>query len=274
MKWMKAANRAPDTIRLRTGHVEKVLRDLRLTDTPWAVTTEQLVAYLASQAWEPNTLRSYRASLRTFYGWARDSGRTDVSPAHLLPPVQIPRSKPRPAPEGAYAFGLTGAPPDMQIALLLGGDCGLRRGEIARAQREGLERDLLGYSLRVIAKGGHVRLVPLEDDLADLILAQPAGWLFPSPRRPGQPMTAATLGRHISSRLPGTFTTHSLRHRAGTVALEENGGDLRAVQELLGHAKPETTAMYTYVSDSRIRETMRGAAARRRRECSHEGGGS
>ena len=52
---------------------------------------------------------------------------------------------------------------------------------------------------------------------------------------------------------------HSLRHRSGTRAYAVSK-DIRAVQELLGHAKPETTAMYTQVPADDIRAAMMGAA--------------
>lgn len=53
---------------------------------------------------------------------------------------------------------------------------------------------------------------------------------------------------------------HTLRHRCATVAYAKTR-DLRAVQELLGHAKPETTAIYTAVPDDAVRDAMRAAAA-------------
>ena len=63
--WMRAGNHRPDTIAQRVYHVGRVLRELR-TD-PWRITTDQLVDWLGSKDWKPNTLRSYRASLIAFY---------------------------------------------------------------------------------------------------------------------------------------------------------------------------------------------------------------
>lgn len=81
-------------------------------------------------------------------------------------------------------------------------------------------------------------------------------WLFPSPQ--GGHLTAHHLGKVVSRWLPEGYTTHTLRHRAGTVAYARTH-DLRAVQELLGHAKPETTAIYTEVAGSAIRAAMEAA---------------
>jgi len=259
--WMRAAGRAPGTIALRTGHVRKVFRDLgvqQLND----VTTEQLVEFLATQRWRPNTRRSYRASLRVFYDWARAAGYVEASPVERVPAPKIPRSRPRPLPEDNYRLALQVAryEPALRIAIRLGGQCGLRRAELSRVHRDDVFEDLIGHALRVVGKGGHERLVPLPEDLAHDLLARPQGWLFPSPRLHGRPATPQAVGRWISSLLGPGFTTHSLRHRCGTMALEHNGGNLRAVQELLGHAKPETTAIYTLVREETIRAAMEGAA--------------
>lgn len=75
-------------------------------------------------------------------------------------------------PEAAYEVAARVAPAEMLIAILLAGNCGLRRGEIARARREDLQRDLVGWSLVVVGKGGHVRHVPVPDELADLMPAE------------------------------------------------------------------------------------------------------
>lgn len=259
--WMRAAELSTGTIALRTGHVRKVLRDLDVDDLR-DVTTEQLVAFLAQQRWRPNTKRSYRASLRTFFDWARATGLVDRSPVDLVPRIKPPRSVPRPIPDEAYRAAKAAAKYDRRLrcGIWLGGQCGLRRFEIAKVHSDDVVEDLTGHSLRVVGKGGHERMVPLPDDLAAELLALPKGWLFPSPRIPGAHSTAPAVGRWISSVLGPGYTTHSLRHRCGTKALENNGGQLRPVQELLGHAHPNTTAIYTGVSTQRIRSSMEGAA--------------
>ena len=160
--------------------------------------------------------------------------------------------------ETAYRGALAQADPRAALAIRLAAQCGLRRGEIARARVEDLEQDLVGWSLRVKGKGGHVRLVPVEDGLAALIRERGAGWLFPSNH--GGHLTPHHLGKIVSANLPGELTTHTLRHRCATVAYASTR-DLRAVQELLGHAKPETTAIYTAVPDEAVRAAMRAAAA-------------
>lgn len=232
----------------------RVTRDL---GSPLLITTEELTAWLAAQAWAPNTRRSYRSSLRAFYRWSVSAGHLVSSPAEALPPIRVPRGVPRPAPETAYAAGLLATDTRTRLAVWLAGGCGLRRGEIAMACREHVEPDPAGgWSLRVTGKGGHVRMVPLPDQLADEILTRPPGWLFPSTH--GGHLTPHHLGKLVTAALPDDLTTHTLRHRCGTVAYAATR-DLRAVQELLGHAKPETTALYTRVPRDAVRAAVRAA---------------
>lgn len=256
--WMRAAGRPETTIGLRVYHVRRVMAAIDVS--PWEITAEQLVHYLAEQAWAPETRRAYRASLRAFYGWGQACGRRLDSPAHLLPPITVPRGVPRPTPDAVYRAALAAAGPRERLMVLLAAVCGLRRGEIARARREDVEPDLLGYSLRVHGKGGHVRSVPLPDALAVQLLNAPAGWLFPSSKSGGGHLTAHHVGVLVSRLLPEGWTCHTLRHRCATVAYASTR-DLRAVQELLGHAKPETTARYTQVPVDAVRAAVTAAAA-------------
>lgn len=251
------ATGAPDTtIGQRTYHLTRLSHDFPAG--PQSVTFDDLAAWLAAHDWKPNTRRAYRGSLRAFWSWMMATGRATESPAHLLPPVRVPRGRPRPTPEEAYRSALAVGDWRVGLAVRLAGQCGLRRSEIARVRREDVEPDLIGNALRVTGKGGHVRIVPLPDELAALILARPSGWLFPSSH--GGHLTPHHLGKIVSRHLPEGFTTHTLRHRCGTVAYRETR-DLRAVQELLGHAKPETTAIYTKVPDGAVRAAIAATAA-------------
>lgn len=264
--WMKAADRAPGTIELRHWHVRNVLRGLGASHRPWDVTVDELVGWLAEQDWKSSTRRSYYSSLRGFYGWARDRGLVETSPAHALPSVKPTRTRASPIPEDDYERAYVTAPSTkILIATLLAGDCGLRRFEIAKARVDDVRRDLLGWHINVVGKGGHERDVPLPDDLALLILDQPAGWLFPSPApgHEGKHVTPGCMGKWIRKNLPRRFATHSLRHRAATVALEETL-DIRAVQDMLGHASVATTELYTHVDNRRVKAAVQSVATRRR----------
>lgn len=256
--YLRAAGRPDTTIGLRRYHMMRLAKVF--PDGPTSVGFEAMVGWLGEQDWKPNTRRSYRASLRVFWQWLVATGRTEQSPAHLLPSVAVPRARPRPTPETAFRDALAKADDRARLGILLAGKCGLRRGELARAHTKDLVEDLVGWSLRVVGKGGHVRMVPLPDDLAGEIRRRAPGWLFPSKVDPAQPLTPHHLGKEISKYLPSGMTTHSLRHRCATVAYA-GSRDVFAVQELLGHAKTETTKIYVEIAADAVRRAMLAAAS-------------
>lgn len=256
VQYLAAGGKSQGTQDMRRYHLGRVGREL--AKPAQRVTMDDLVAWMARQTWSANTKRAYRGSLRSFYAWAVATHRMTSSPAAGLPPVKIPRGRPRPIPEPDYRDAVHDADERTRLAMLLAGQCGLRRGEIARARREDVEQDLSGWSLRVLGKGGHTRMVPLTDELGREILRHGPGYLFPSSH--GGHLTPHHLGKTIAAALAAGHTTHSLRHRCATVSYAATR-DLRAVQELLGHAKPETTAIYTLVPDDAVRSAMLAAAA-------------
>jgi len=234
---------------------------------PWAVTTDDLADYLSRPDWTPNTKRMYRATIQRFYAWARRSGRTTHDPAADLDPVRIPRKLPRPAPDDALTDALSTADDRARLAIELAALAGLRRSEIARLRWD----QITAAEVLVQGKGGHWRRVPLHPDLcvslnaarhradraAEALDRVPSPFVFPSSH--GGHLTPAHLGKIISRHIPpGTFTPHALRHRFATQAYAATL-DLRAVQELLGHTKPETTAIYAAVPDGALTAAVMGA---------------
>lgn len=252
--YMRARRLSPETVALRLYHVRRAAAGVGVG--PSAVTVDQLTNWLASHDWKPNTAASYRASLRAFYKWAvfsKSAPTITHSPAHELPEVKVPRGKPRPTPESTYRLALRIADDRARMALILGGVCGMRRGEIARSRTDWLEEAIGGYVLRVRGKGGHERVFPIADPIARMIRSRPEGYLFPSSH--GKHITPGHLGVIVKRALDGP-STHTLRHRAGTKSYNEGGKDIRATQEFLGHAKTETTAIYVGADLSGIKAWM------------------
>ena len=136
--------------------------------------------------------------------------------------------------------------------LVLAGWAGFRAREIALLRRENVLETQVPPQLLVVAdagKGRRERLVPMSSFvLAELRAGLPSrGWVFP--RRDGRPgPNAPWLISQLANRVlheSGTSATlHQLRHRFLTLAYQDTH-DLRLVQELAGHATPQTTAGYT-----------------------------
>ena len=256
---LRAAGRPETTRYLRTYHLRRLAHD-HPSHSPRAMTHALLIAWLADREWLPETRRSYRASLRLFFRWLHATGRAATDESHSLPAVTVPRALPRPCPTEVLALAkrVTATDLRMRLMLLVLSETGMRRGELARLRADHLEQDLDGWSLRVVGKGGRVRLIPLTDDLARVLRLLPSGYAFPG-QIDGH-LSPAYVGKLVSAALGQGYTAHTLRHRFASLAYAVER-DLRAVQELLGHASVTTTQIYTAVPADARRRAVLGAVA-------------
>ncbi|MCC6469627.1 MAG: tyrosine recombinase XerC [Alphaproteobacteria bacterium] len=202
------------------------------------------------------------SALRGLFRWLDRQG---VARNHALAQIRSPRlarGAPKPlAPEEAAALIDAGdderAPwigaRDTALFTLLYG-CGLRIGEALALDRDALP---LGETLRVLGKGGKERIVPVLPAVRAAIdaylAACPAGGraapLFIGAR--GKRLNPGVVQKRMRALraqigLPDSATPHKLRHSFATHLLA-GGGDLRAIQELLGHASLSTTQRYADV---------------------------
>jgi integrase len=245
-QYLTAAGQSPNTIAVKCRYVLRLAAEHDVC----AVTGPQLVAWVAGHAWARETRKSARAALRGFYAWAVPEHRPD-NPALALPAVEVPPPCPRPAPDSVFRAALSTATGPELLMVQLAGWCGMRRAEIAAVHTADLVDDAW---LRVTGKGGRTRIVPLPATLAVSVRAAD-GWLFPG-RFPGTHVGADHVGRRLSRLLGPGWTGHGLRHRFATHAYS-GSRDLLAVQQLLGHASPETTQRYVAV----MPDTLAVAAA-------------
>jgi integrase/recombinase XerC len=158
------------------------------------------------------------------------------------------------------------------MALLYGS--GLRISEALGLKRRDVPRPGEGDVLIVTGKGNKTRMVPVLQNVLQLI--QDYAAICPHPLGPAGPVFVGARGGPLSPRiiqltmerlrgalgLPDSATPHALRHSFATHLLSR-GGDLRAIQELLGHASLSTTQIYTGIDSERLLEVYRTAHPRR-----------
>ena len=156
----RGAGRRDGTIRLRTYYLE-LFADEAGTD-PYDTTPDDISEWLADPHWQPETRKSARASLCTFYKWAVETERTDYDPARVTGSIRVPPGVPRPAPATVLAAASQRATPRVRLMLHLAASAGLRRAEIAQFTSP---TSWTGCC-RVRGKGGKVRQVPLNEHLA------------------------------------------------------------------------------------------------------------
>jgi site-specific recombinase XerD len=150
-----------------------------------------------------------------------------------------------------------------KAALSVAYGAGLRAAEVVSLKVSDIDSKRMIIRVEQ-GKGGKDRNVMLSPSLLDLLrawwkAARPQGWLFPG-RDPAQPMTTRQLNRacHAAAQMAEInkrVSLHTLRHSFATHLLEQNI-DVRIIQVLLGHAKLDTTALYTRVATKTISEVM------------------
>lgn len=263
--WLVASGARPRTVELRRYQIGH-LAEAHLNRSPWSLRSNDLAAWLADQNWSPETRKSYRSALRSFYGWAVAAGETRHNPAANLQPVRTLTPPPRPVPEHVLERALAGANDRDRLILLLAAYAGLRRAEIASLRWA----DVGAAALRVRGKGGRVRLVPLHPRLATELAGErerrragrfgsgyrdrylePCGCGCVFPGQSGGTLTAGHVGVVARRALGDGWTAHALRHRFATRAYA-GSRDLLAVQALLGHSDPITTKRYTDLSNDSL----------------------
>lgn len=132
----------------------------------------------------------------------------------------------------------------------------MRCCEIAMVHSDDVRGERGERLLLVHGKGGKQRLTPISDALAVVLLGF-GGFVFPG-KIDGH-LSAGYVSKLLSRGMGEHGTAHRLRHRAGTRWLRTSGGNIRVVQELLGHASVATTQIYTHVGDDQLRSAALAA---------------
>jgi integrase/recombinase XerC len=244
-------------------------------------------AFMAARRAEGISSRSLMRALAAARSFARFLERNRKGRVGALAAVRspkVPRTLPKPLGVAAarrltdaeLRAGENRAPwilaRDAAVLALLYGS-GLRISEALGLKRADVPEPGKGDTLVVIGKGNKTRMVPVLQQVLDLVAAYAA--LFPGTLPVDGPLFRGARGGPLSPRivqlamerlrgalgLPDSATPHALRHSFATHLLAR-GGDLRAIQELLGHASLSTTQIYTAVDAERLIEVYRSAHPR------------
>ncbi len=233
----------------------------RSPDTATKEDLRRFQLHLAQQQISPGSINAAVAALRFFF-------TVTLERPDLVRPLTIV-NKPRKAPivlsQEEVALLLEAAPGlKYKAALSVAYGAGLRVSEVAHLKVSDIDSQRM--TLRVEqGKGQRDRDVMLSPQLLELLrawwhAARPRAWLFPG-QNPVNPITARQLNRavHAAKTLAGIskrVSPHTPRVTARGFAthLLEQDVDIRVIQVLLGHAKLETTALYTQVAVNTIRD--------------------
>ena len=258
--------------------------DTEEIDRPEQVTQHHIRAFIAQrhrQGLGGKSLQRLLSAVRSLYRWMLREGLAEHNPAT---PVRAPKS-PRhlPATLDADSIGqLLEIPCDTPLAIRdkaimeLFYSSGLRLSELASLRWEQL--DLTSGMVTVTGKGNRTRMVPVGRMASKALLEwRKARGQFASFEEPfvfvsqrGTPIATRTIQARIRywakrQGIPQNIYPHLLRHSFASHMLESSG-DLRAVQELLGHADISTTQIYTHLDFQHLAEVYDKAHPRAKKK--------
>ena len=279
---------APATVRAYGGDLAAFVEWASRSALAGPVAVDRLIlrrylAYLETRRYARRTIARRASALRRYFAWQVRTERLTVDPAAALSApaghARLPRVLRQdeldallddpPAPASGEDAAIRWRD-DAVLELLYGS--GLRVAELC-ALRPG-DIDLVGRTVTVWGKGAKQRQVPMSapavealgrwlEDGRDALTAaaSPADALFLNRR--GKRLGTRDVRRILDRRAAAPTHPHALRHTFATHLLD-GGADIRAVQELLGHADLATTQHYTHVSKERLRAVHEAAHPRAR----------
>jgi len=271
--WLRAKGLAEKTRRAYGADLHQLAtwageRDPRELDHR---TLRLFAAHLSERGLAKSAVARKLAAIRTFYRHLLERGEIDANPAELVATPKRDAYLPRvlkPAEVGAMLDAIPATTPlelRDRAMLEVAYGAGLRAEEIVNLDLSDVDPD--AEELRVTGKGSRTRVIPAGElaweaierwlqrgrpALADE--SEPA--LFVS--RNGNRLSTSDIRRRLAiwtrrAALQGGISPHTLRHSFATHLLE-GGADLRAIQELLGHATISTTQTYTRIESGRLKK--------------------
>jgi integrase/recombinase XerC len=267
---LREKNSSPHTIKAYTGDLANFAA--YVGSRSWKQIDHIAIRGFLSQLYEKGlgktSVARSLAAVRSLYKWLAQEGVVEQNPAKLVATPKLPKKLPRVPTIEEMNSVLDGKMPEtasfpqrdlLMLELLYG--CGIRNSELTGINLDDVR--LSAEAILIRGKGKKERYVPFGDSvknalasylparhatLAELRKNTPALLI----NRRGGRLTTRSVGRIIkqiavAKGLSPDVHPHTLRHAFGTHMLEE-GADLRAIQELLGHERLTTTQRYTQLS--------------------------
>jgi len=263
-------NASPHTIKAYTGDLDNF--SAYVGQRSWSaidhLTVRGFLSHLYERGLSKTSVARSLAAVRSLYRWLAHEGVVEQNPAALVSTPKLPKKLPRVPTIEEMNHVLDGQMPEvaafperdrMMFELLYG--CGIRNSEMIGINLDDIR--LSAEAILIHGKGKKERYVPFGDSVKTALAA------YLSARqqvlaehkknteallinRRGGRLTTRSVGRivkkiAVAKGLPPDVHPHTLRHAFGTHLLEE-GADLRAIQEMLGHERLSTTQRYTQLS--------------------------
>jgi integrase/recombinase XerC len=270
LRSLRERNASAHTIKAYTGDLEKFAA--YVGEAGWKqiehVRIRGFLSHLYEQGLSKTSVARALAAVRSLYRWLAREGVVEQNPAALVATPRLPKKLPRVPTIEEMNTVLDGAMPELAawaerdrliLELLYG--CGIRNSELIGIDLDDVRWS--GEAILVRGKGRKERYVPFGDAVKSALTAylpvrqqklaerkQSTRALLLNLR--GGRLTTRSVGRivkriAVAKGLSPDVHPHTLRHAFGTHLLEE-GADLRAIQEMLGHERLSTTQRYTQLS--------------------------
>ena len=267
---LRQRNASAHTIKAYTGDLENFAvyvgsRDWRGIDH---LAIRGFLSHLYEKGLGKTSVARSLAAVRSFYRWLAQEGVVEQNPAALVSTPKLPKKLPRVPTIEEMNTVLDGAMPEvaafperdaLMLELLYG--CGIRNSELVGINLDDIR--LSAEAILIRGKGKKERYVPFGDGVNralsqylparhKLLLEKGRNCNALLVNMRGDRLTTRSVGRIIKTiavakGLSPDVHPHTLRHAFGTHMLEE-GADLRAIQEMLGHERLSTTQRYTQLS--------------------------
>ncbi len=246
------------------------------------ISTADMRAWMAWERANDLSARSLSrrlSAVKSFYRWLFENHGIEAPPVHAMRGPRQKQRLPRPvSPNAAKAVLAAAGDADLQpwiaardtavLTLLYG--CGLRISEALSLRRSDVP---LKDVVRMTGKGGKTRIVPVLPVAREAVAAYVE--LCPFEAAPDDALFLGVRGGALGARpiqalmqrlraqlgLPQSATPHALRHSFATHLLQA-GGDLRTIQELLGHASLSTTQVYTGLDERHLMDIYKASHPR------------